>query len=214
MENQLGNFRRGYQFLSALVGWLGLGIIFYVMTAHKGGLALAAGVINYLSYFTILSNIFVAVTFTVAFLKSQSRFGKLLSRPDVRTGIGIYITVTGLVYLFILSKVWQPRDVEYVGNVLLHYVVPVLYIFDWLVFVPKGDLQYRNILSWLVFPLAYAVYTLVHGALTEFYPYFFLNAAKLGYAKVLFNSLCLMVGFIVLGFLLVALDRRLGKKRR
>lgn len=184
------------------------------MTAHKGGMALVSGVINYFSYFTILSNIFVAMTFTVALLTPQSRLGKFLSRPAVRAGIGIYITVTGLVYLFILSKVWQPLGAEYVGNVLLHYVTPVLYVLYWIVFVPKGDLQYRNILSWLVFPLAYAVYTLIHGALTDFYPYFFLNAGKLGYAKVLFNSLCLVVGFTVLGFLMVALDRYPGKKMR
>ena len=61
-------------------------------------------------------------------------------------------------------------------------------------------------------PLAYAAWTLMHGALTGFYPYPFLQVGILGYEHVLRNMAILLVVFGGLGLLLVALDRWLGTR--
>ena len=75
----------------------------------------------------------------------------------------------------------------------LHYVIPPLYALFWVAFIQKGDLQLRTIPAPLIPPLVYGAYTLVHGAVSGFYPYPFVNVAKLGYPQVLLN----IVGFIV-----------------
>jgi hypothetical protein len=36
-------------------------------------------------------------------------------------------------------------------------------------------------------PLGYAVYSLIHGAVTGFYPYPFINVGELGYDKMFLN---------------------------
>jgi hypothetical protein len=129
----------------------------------------------------------------------------------VRTAAAVYIIVTGVVYFLFLRKLSPPGTTLFVANVILHYVVPVMYVVDWLVFVPKGTLRWSQVLYWLAFPLLYAVYTFVHGELTGFYPYFFVNVAKLGYPMVLLNCTLFLVGFALLGSVLVAVDRWLGR---
>lgn len=203
-----------YRILAACAGWIGLSLFFFATVAHKSGTALIHGIINYFSYFTILSNIVVAVSFTFAAVSPRSAIGKIVDRPGVRTAIAVYIIVTGVVYLFLLSHLSPPGRMLRVANILLHYVVPVVYFADWLVFVPKGTLVRKQVLNWLAFPLLYAVYTLIHGGLTGFYPYFFLNVTKLGYPGVLLCCAFLLVCFILLGLFLVAIDRWMAKNAR
>jgi len=194
---------------SAWAGWTGLVLLFCDITAGKHGLDLVAGIVSYFSYFTILSNILVSLIFTCAWVRPRSRFGQLLMRPSLRAGAAIYITVTAVVYILVLSNLSGRGLVPLTGTVLLHYVVPALYVFDWLVLAEKGRLVYSDVLSWLTFPLVYAVYTLVRGAVSGEYPYNFMDVTKLGYPQVVSHCVLLLITFVVLGFMVVALDRML-----
>jgi len=103
---------------------------------------------------------------------------------------------------------------ELVADTIEHVVAPVLYVIDWLVFVPKRTLKVKSAFAWLAFPLAYAVYSLIHGPLTDFYPYPFIDVSKLGYAKVLTDMGMLILVFTALGLLLIAIDRGIGLEGR
>lgn len=203
---------RIWRIIAACAGWLGLGLFLYDLVATKSGMALVAGLINYFSYFTILSNYMVAIILTALVAFPESRIGRFASQPDVRTCVAVYITVTGVVYFLFLRHLSPPHTLRHTANVLLHYVVPVMYVVDWFVFVPKGTLRAKQVLIWLIFPLAYAGYTFLHGALTGFYPYPFLNVTRLGYPHVLLNCVVLTVVFALLGLLMVAIDRRMGAR--
>ncbi len=211
-ERHSSSMMQLYRGLAALAGWIGLGLFFYETTAHKGGRELIHGIINYFSYFTILSNILVACSLSFSRATPRSAIGKFVSRPGVRTGAAVYIIVTGVVYLLLLRKLSPPGSILLAANVLLHYVIPIMYVVDWLVFVPKGTLRWSQALNWLTFPLLYAVYTFIHGGLTGFYPYFFINVSRLGYPMVLFNCALFFIGFAFLGLALTAIDRLLGRK--
>lgn len=199
-----------YRILASIVAWTGLALMFLVMISNKSGVHLWNGIVNYFSYFTILSNILVALSFTFSWLGSQTVPGRFFLRPAVRAGIAVYITVTGLVYLLILSDTPRPNEMSRFATIILHYVVPPMYVVDWLLFVPKRTLSFGNVSAWPLFPLAYAAYTLVRGTWTGYYPYPFMNAAKLGYARVGMNCLYLLVAIVALGLLFVAIDRKLG----
>ena len=70
---------------------------------------------------------------------------------------------------------------------------------DWVLFVPKGTIRWRSALVWLLYPLVYAVYSLIHGAVTGFYPYPFINVGELGYDKMFLNMGVLVLVFFGLG---------------
>ena len=58
--------------------------------------------------------------------------------------------------------------------------------------------------------MGYAAFSLLHGAVTGFYPYPFLEVRQLGYERVLLNMGLLTAAFAVLGLILVGIDRLLG----
>jgi hypothetical protein len=39
--------------------------------------------------------------------------------------------------------------------VILHYVIPILFVIDWLFFVPKESLEPKNSIGWLAYPIVY-----------------------------------------------------------
>jgi hypothetical protein len=95
--------------------------------------------------------------------------------------------------------------------VLLHYVTPSMFVLDWLVFVPKGQVPWRTVVTSLVFPLIYVAWTLVHGAQTNWYPYPFVDVANLGFEKVLMNVAGLLGVFLAVTAALTGANRLLRR---
>ena len=56
----------------------------------------------------------------------------------------------------------------------------------------------RNALLWLIFPLLYFAYSLIRGAIVDWYPYPFMDPRLHGYGHVALNCLVIAVGFAVL----------------
>ncbi len=137
---------------------------------------------------------------------------RYFEKPGVRTAIATYIIVVGITYHLILRHTWDPQGWAKVADQLLHYVTPVLFVFDWLVFVAKRHVNWTNALVALIFPVIYLGWTFLHGAQTGFYPYPFVDVGKLGLEKVLFNAGGMMVAFLVLGLVLIAIGRVAGPR--
>jgi hypothetical protein len=145
--------------------------------------------INFLSFFTIESNMFALVILIVsAFAVSQAKQSKRLAM--VRTAAMLYMLITGIVFALLLSGLENvaltavPWD-----NSVLHYIMPVVILVDWLIDKPKYVIRFKQALIWLVYPIVYVVYSLVRGPLVGWYPYPFLNPATSGYIGILFTSI-------------------------
>jgi hypothetical protein len=59
-----------------------------------------------------------------------------------------------------------------------------------------------------VWPLVYLLWTVVHGAISDWYPYPFIDADELGFGRMLRNAVLVLLGGLVLGVAFIALDRR------
>ena len=194
--------QRFYAAVFAAIGWFA--VFGQFLTSHADSVA---STINYLSYFTIFSNILVATTLTAAALAPRSSLGRFLLRPTTATAGALYITVTGIVFYVILSRLYHLEGWTLIFDHLLHYVMPPAYVLFWLVFIPKGTLHLRNVPGFLVFPLAYAAWTLIHGPLSGFYPYPFVDVPKLGYPRVFLNIVEFVIFFSLVGSCYVLVDR-------
>ena len=184
----------------------------YTLTAkgREGG-ALVEATIGFFSYFSILSNVLAALCLTTPWLASRSVLGRFFDDPSVRTAAALYISVTAVVNFLLLRDLWEPRGLRLVADTLLHYVTPTLFVFDWLALSPRRRLRWRSALVWLLFPLAFAAYSIVHGRLSGFYPYPFLDVGAIGLARVLLNMTILAGVFLCLGLLLIAVRGRVGR---
>ena len=161
--------------------WLALGLQLYleILRSLAGGGPMATILVRYFSFFTILTNLLVALTLTLSLLPSKRGWVRFFSRAAVQTGVAVYIAVVGAIYSLLLRHIWSPVGLQKLADVLLHDVVPLAYVLYWLIFVPKAELRWRHALLWLTYPLVYMVYTLLHGAVSGWYPYPFVDAAIL-----------------------------------
>jgi hypothetical protein len=199
---------RVYSLVLVLAALLALGIHFALTVASQADPLL--GTLRFFSYFTIISNTAVALTLGVPLL-GPSRPGRFFSTPRVRAAVALYITVTGVVYALLLAHLWQPEGARWFANALLHYVVPSAYVIGWIVFTPHARLTWGDALRFLAVPAAYLAWTLVRGAWLGEWPYPFLNVDELGAAGFARSAGGLAVFFAVLGLVVVALDKGLGR---
>lgn len=148
---------------------------------------------NFFSFFTVQSNIFAAVVLlTSAWFAIRQ---KKSARLDVTRGAAtLYMVLTGVVFATLLSKL-DPRLLTAVpwDNTVLHYIMPVVLLIDWIIDRPAKSPTVKTILLWLVYPVAYVAYTLVRGHFVNWYPYPFLNPANGGY-----DSIAIVSAFIAL----------------
>lgn len=193
----------------ALLAWIGLALQLYlvVQNAMANNISLATELLRYFSYFTILTNLLVAVCLTSLLVKPASRWGRFFARPAVQTAITLYIGVVGMVYIVALRHVWNPTGFQLVADRMLHYMVPVLFVFYWAFFVSKDSLQWQHPLWWLIYPAIYLVYVLIRGALMNVYPYHFIDKTQLSWPEMMLSIGILMAVFAGLGFLMVGINR-------
>jgi hypothetical protein len=202
--------KRGYAFIAAAIGWFALIGQYFLSNGTKTGSALVEGTVVFFSFFTIVSNIAVAVALTAVAFAPESRLGRFFGEPNGSTPVAVYITVTGIVFWFLLRPITHPAGIGILLNTLLHYVMPITYVVFWLLLVPKGQLRLRYMPDWLVLPLVFGLYTLLHGQASGFYPYPFIDVAKLGLDQVLRNMGRFVVFFALVGAAFVLVDWVLG----
>lgn len=198
---------RAYRAIAALVAWFGLLLQYWLMVGGQDGEAFAIRTVNFLSYFTILSNLFAAVMFTAPAAFPTSPIGLHFAKPAIRTAVTLYMCVTAAIYVAILQGLWDPQGLQWVADTTLHYVTPALVLMDWLLFTPKRTLRWVYVWPWLVFPLAYGAYSVWRGPHADFYPYPFLDVSKLGLERVAMNMAGMTGVFLVLGLVFIAIDR-------
>ena len=198
-----------YRMAAAAVAWFAI-LLQYYITITKPGAPFLEATVRYFSFFTILTNILVALALTLPWLSPDSKPGRFFTQPSVRTAILTYIIIVAVIYHYLLAKLWNPQGWQLVADTIEHVVTPTLYVIDWVLFVPKGTVKWKSAFVWLGYPLVYAVYSLIHGAVTGFYPYPFINVGEFGYDKIFVNMGVLVLVFFGLGLALIGIDRRLG----
>ena len=196
------------------VGWLALAGHFAVFVEAWTLIGVLERLEKYFSYFTILTNILVALALTLPFLAGASRADVWSRSESVRAGVTMYAVVVGVIYHLLLRATWEPRGFQIVTDTLLHTVMPLAILIDWLAFTPKGRLRWVDAGRWLAFPLAFGAWSLLHGAIGGWYPYWFIDVGELGYARALINLAGLLVFFGLVGLIVVAIDRTLGRRDR
>ena len=206
MKKQRTRSTQIFLITATIVTWFAVVFQFYLILVNRVT-TVPEIIIRFFSFYTILTNILVALAFTFFLLSSRSRLTVFFCNPNVITAITVYITVVGITYNLILRPLWQPKGLQQLVDELLHVIVPLLFIFYWLLFTSKNRLLWKNIFSWLIYPFVYVILILLRGAFSGYYPYPFIDVNKLGYSKVFLNCVGLFCVFFVLSILLVALTR-------
>jgi len=196
----LHGFARATATAIAVVCWIGLAVQFSALMEQ--GVSVPAALWTMLRYFTILTNLIVAVVFTgIALGKSA------FATPSLLGGTTMAIVLVGVVYHLLLRGLLELSGGAKIADTILHYVTPISVLLFWLFLAPKGALTLRDPLRWTLYPFAYLVYALVRGAAEKVYAYPFLDVAQKGWTSILVTSLLILLAFLAGGMILVRIDR-------
>ncbi|GAA2184814.1 hypothetical protein GCM10009785_34210 [Brooklawnia cerclae] len=183
--------------------------------------------VSFFSFFTIESNILavgVLVAGAVLLLMRRDEDPPWFLR--FRLCVVTYMVTTGVVYNLLLRGIALPQGTTLGwSNEVLHVVGPVWMLLDWLFAPGRARLRWRSTWLVIVFPVAWAIYTLIRGPLVHdvvqqrayWYPYPFLdpNLAPEGYWSVAFYIVLIsaVIGLTGLGAVWVSRTTPLHARR-
>ena len=166
--------------------------------------------VNFLSYFTNLANLLAAgMLLRMATLASAGRQPSP-GEQRLRAMAVVYMTVVGVVFSILLRNVDLGGLLPWI-NVLLHYVMPVAIVADWLLepgLAPSSTRDWLLVPAW---PLAYVVYVLIRGALVGWYPYPFLDPRLGSYTSVALHVVAIVALFLLTQWAVAASTRLLRR---
>ncbi len=147
---------------------------------------------NFFSFFTIQSNILaVAMLCLLVIVRTGERTALF---EGVRGAVVLSIAATGVVFALLLAGHQQELQTTLPWvDFVVHKLMPIVLVVDWLVDPPRHKLPYWVAAAWLSYPLAYVGYTLARGAAVDWYPYPFLDVDRVGYDGVLLRAVVLGV---------------------
>ncbi len=195
-----------------VVGRLCFGILALTAIGTQLAVQIASGfsLINFFSYFTNLSNIFAAVILLLGALSLIKRREPTVNEDIIRGTAVVSMALVGIVFGILLRDADLGSLLPWV-NIVLHFIMPVIVVADWLYQPPKARLVFTQVWLWLVFPALYLAYSLIRGAAVGFYAYPFLNPAKSrGYSGVALYCTAILLTFLLCCWLLLIV----GNKRK
>ena len=194
--NKIIFFSRSFMFLAAFTG-------VYLEITKRGGLGM-------LLYYTVLSNLLVMI-FTGYLLWKMRREGdhwQSSSLLRLKGGITMSIMITCVIYHFMLATL--TKDFYRLENFLCHYIVPLWFLVDTIIFDKSRQYKWFDPIVWTVLPLLYMGFAILNGFVLKMdvpnakdspFPYFFLNANKYGWGFVFRWAAIIFVAYMVSGYL-------------
>jgi hypothetical protein len=203
------NYQRLLANFGAMLSWFTL-ITQLVLILQNSTHPALQTVITYFSFFTILTNLWVALFFTALFFPESGLF-RLLNKGGRGTALAVYISIVCLVYQTLLRPVWDPQGLQRIIDELLHSLIPFYFVYYWFSFIDKKNISFSLILPWSVYLLLYILYILTRGAFTGLYPYPFIDVSTLGYPAALLNTLGVILFYVLLSMGFIMIAKRLSR---
>lgn len=198
---------RPWRVLIALVACLGPVLQYGLMVYDETLVSAAVKSVEFFSYFTILSNLLAAAALTAPLVSPAERFASWAEQSGPRAAIATYLTITAVVYHTMLAGQFNPQGLRWVSNTILHTVTPLAYLADLSLRGGLGEARWSAAAKAMAFPALFGAWTLVHGALSDWYPYPFMNVIKRGYPAVVLTMVEMSLAFAAVALIFVALLR-------
>ena len=188
-------YSRVLLFVAAFLG------VYLEITKHGG--------FGMLLYYTVLSNLLVTLFTGYLLLKMRDNDDSWQSPAVLRLkgGVTMSIMITCVIYHFMLAPI--ATDFYRLENFLCHYIVPLWFLADTLLFDKRRQYKWFDPVVWTVLPLLYMGFAILNGLVLKMnipnakdnpFPYFFLNANKYGWAFVFRWAFIIFVAYLISGY--------------
>ncbi|CAO1652008.1 FAR-17a/AIG1-like protein [Salinibacterium sp. NYA9b] len=191
---------------TVIVAVLRLAIAALVTAAVIATVAEAAGrtvinPFNMFGYFTIQSNIILAVVYAVIAVVALRGEAASPALNIARASVTTYIIIVGVVYATLLAPLGAAGGVPVAwANAALHIITPIYALADWILFSDRGRIAFSRLWIVLIYPIVWVIVVLVRGATDGWVPYPFLHPDT-GYGSVFFYVGLIVVVMLAFGSL-------------
>lgn len=162
-------------------------------------------------YYTFLSNAAIFLYHTLLLIPGSLQTA--LRTPVMRFSATLTILVTFLIFFFIITDFGREPPEERpktslrrAGNVLVHYVVPLLTLLEWFSVADKQGIGLRGAFAWLIAPGAYLIFMIWYHSLGReiehtgrSWPYAYVDRERIGKRLWTIRVATIVAGFFVLG---------------
>ena len=175
-----------------------------------------------LLYFTNLSNLLCLIYFTILIVLTLL---KKVNRNDTYYIIKGMITMAITIKMFMYNLVLSGDDGmgAFTGHQLecnlVHLIVPLMVILDYIIFGEKGNLKKEYPIIWSLILIIYQLFVIIYVALggtfmdNLTYPYFYMDINEYGTLGIMFNLLIIYIFFVGYGTIVQKIDNWLGKRK-
>jgi hypothetical protein len=162
---------------------------------------------DFFSYFTVEANLLAIISLLLSAFAIASGWVSFVL-DFFRGAVTFYMTTVILIFIVLLSG-YPSSDLTAVpwDNTVLHYIMPIVLIVDWLIAGPRTAIEFRRALLWLAIPLLYLAYSLIRGPIVHWYPYPFMDPHHHGYLVVIITSVVIALILTVLAWVIANLSR-------
>ncbi|MCC6705831.1 MAG: Pr6Pr family membrane protein [Thermomicrobiales bacterium] len=164
---------------------------------------------NFFSFFTIQSNLIGAAVLLIGAIAVP---GATRRWDLVRGAAAIYLILTGVIYNTLLTGVDVQTSEAWINNVL-HRIIPVVMLIDFLILPLAHRIRWREALVWSIYPLLYLAYSLIRGPIVDWYPYPFLDPREDGgYPRVAAYCVAILIGFLAVTWVMTEVNARRSRR--
>lgn len=201
---------RAFALLGLVLGSIATLISFYTNIPEQMelGRSFFGAMFHFFSFYTNWTNILLVLIYIDLF----RGFSGMSSAVTGVTGLSSIIMVM-IVYHFLLSATHHPVGIDKITNYIMHYVTPVLFTLFWITSKHFGALNWRDLYKFILFPMAFLIFTYVKAAITGEYPYDFLNYSLNGFSGVAPIIGAIVVLILFLSSLAIFYDNKISDKQ-
>lgn len=151
--------------------------------------------------FTLIGNLIIGIGLT------------LLSLNRLKPKYYLHIVLTSLL-IFIVMLTFLKEGIldQGLAGLILHYLIPVILIVDYLFIFKEHKQTYKDVNTILFIPLNYLLFTYLYWIYTSEYPYEFLNFGN-DLVILIVNIFVLLVLYLCIGIMLVAIKMFIHSKQ-
>lgn len=178
---------------------------------------------NFPIYFTNLSNYFCIGVMFVALVQTlkKKEDSYVAINPLVKL-IGVMsLLLTAIVYNVMLAPTYEPIESFQPNSVILHIILPIMFVVDWFLFYESKKLKWFHPLLTIIAPIGYVVFIYIRAVILGFdtknhllYPYFFLDIETQRVAGAVKWIVLLAIAFVVMSYIFFGIDKIRGKKEK
>lgn len=170
-----------------------------------------AFIVNFFSFFTILSNALAALALLAGAWFSLTRRVDPETYHLIRACVVTYMATTFVVYNLLLREISldQATTVPW-SNEILHVWAPLYLVVDWLLAPGRRPIEWGRLWTIAIFPIVWAVYSMIRGAVVGWYPYPFLDPniePGVGYGGVAVYIIAIAAFILLVGAGIIAVSR-------